>query len=234
MSNCLDEPLTLRRIDGEKVFLQAVSATPRSIANFVGCMDLFGGPPRLFDEVAPDHFCWVEEAFLLTSCPGAPLAGEFRLKGFPAGATLEFVHRNFVRCGESLLEDLVRHESRHGPTQKAKHRLVNNLAFIFDSFAAPENEEGRPVLRTEFVASALTVVGIQNANPEKLRHKSTSRLARELPEPFTPEMARRRTRLYKRIVTAAEAKGQSVEAFLTEKPTCYSEYRNAGPKVKKS
>jgi hypothetical protein len=47
-------------------------------------------------------------------------------------------------------------------------------------------------------------------------------------------MARRRARLYKRIVTAAEAKGQSVEAFLAENPTYYEEYRKAGPKVKKS
>ena len=175
---------------------------------------------------------WVEEAQILASCPDG-LAWEFHLDGFPENAKGKFVKRNWIAFAEVVRARLQK-ESRHGPTRKANHRLINNLAFIFDAYSEPEHEEDYQTLRTEFVAIALTAVGIHKANPEKLRHKSASRLARELPEPFTLAMARRRGRLYKRIVTAAEAKGQSVVAFLAENPTYYDDYRKAAPKVKKS
>jgi hypothetical protein len=176
---------------------------------------------------------WIEEAEALTFW-GGPLAWEFQLEKFPKTADEDFFEKEWVKFAEAILVKLCVKESRHGPTQKAKHRLINYLAFIFDAYADSEHDEDREKLRAEFVATALTAVGIQKANPEKLRLKSASRLARELPEPFTPAIARRRARLYKRIVTAAEAKGQSVEAFLTENPTYYAEYNEAGPQVKKS
>jgi hypothetical protein len=176
---------------------------------------------------------WIEEAEALT-CWGGPLAWEFQLEKFPKTADEDFFEKEWVKFADAILVKLCVKESRHGPTQKAKHRLINNLAFIFDAYSEPEHEEDCSTLRTEFVATALTAVGIQKADPEKLLHKSASRLTRELPEPFTPAMARRRARLYKRIVTAAEAKGQSVEAFLTENRTYYAEYRKAGPQIKKS
>jgi predicted RNase H-like HicB family nuclease len=47
-------------------------------------------------------------------------------------------------------------------------------------------------------------------------------------------MVRRRATLYKKILHQAEARGQSLEVFLTNNPSLYAEYCEAGPKVKKS
>jgi hypothetical protein len=182
-------------------------------------------------EDPPDY--WIEPAEALTVGAG-PLAWEFQREKFPATADDEFFKSEWPKYAEAVLAKLCVKESRHGPTQKAKHRLINNLAFTFDACADAEREEDRERLRTEFVATALTAVGIQKGNPEKLRHKSASRLARELPEPFTPAMASRRAKLYRGILKKAEAKGQSLETFLTENPSYYGEYRNAGPRVKMS
>jgi hypothetical protein len=183
-------------------------------------------------EDPPDF--WIEAAEGLTSWAG-PLAWEFHLEGFPRDADEDFFEKEWVKFVEAVLLKLSGKESRHGSTQKAKHRLRNELAWIFDRYNEAEHEDGRQVLKADFVDTASTAVGFPKSDPKKLERRSTSRLARELPESFTPAMARRGARLYKGIVAAAEAKGQSLEVFLTENPTYYDEYRKAaGLRVKKS
>ena len=179
----------------------------------------------------PSEF-WIEAAEALTLGAG-PLAWEFHFEKFPRDAEEEFFEKEWVKFAERVLVKLCEEESRHGSTQKAKHWLWNELAWIFDRYNEA-HEDGRQVLRADFVNTASTAVGLPKSDPKKLEHLSSSRLARELPEPFTLAMARRRARLYKQIVTAAEAKGQSIEAFLTENPSYYEKYRQTDPRVKKS
>jgi hypothetical protein len=173
---------------------------------------------------------WIDVAVAVTWQPNF-LGWEFKLQKVPeimGDEREEFVKtKEWLNIAEIVLARLREEESRHGPSQKAKHRLVNNLASIFDTYAEPQLKEDRETLRAEFVNNALTAVGIEKVDPKKLRHKSTSRLVRELPESFTPAMAARGRRLYKKITRAATAKGQSLEVFLTENPDLYVAYRDA-------
>jgi hypothetical protein len=181
-------------------------------------------------EDPPDS--WIEEAEALTFWVG-PLAWEFQREKWPATADEEFFEKEWPKFAEAVLAKLSEKESRRGPTQKAKHRTANELAFIFDAFAEPEHENDSQRLRADFVTTALEAVGVRKPVLEKLRYKSTSRLARELPEPST--RAARGQRLYKKIIRAATAKGQSLEVFLTENPRMYVAYCDAvAEKVKKS
>jgi len=167
----------------KKVFVPAESAAPRLPLKFIGCINLFKTPPTPFDEVERNHCCWVEEAYLLACWPSGPLAWEFRIKGFPEDASLEFIRQNFIAFSELVRKDLVMQESRHGPTEKAKKRLIAELSHIFDFYASVRDEADRQVLKAEFVSVALSGVGFRRANPKKLRDRSTSRLIRQLPTP---------------------------------------------------
>ena len=180
----------------------------------------------------PSEF-WIEAAEALTLGAG-PLAWEFHFEKFPRDAEEEFFEKEWVKFAERVLVKLCEEESRHGSTQKAKHWLWNELAWIYDRYNEAEHEDGRQVLRADFVNTASTAVGLPKSDPKKLEHLSRSRLARELPEPYTPTMARRDARVYKLIQSAAEAKGQSVEFFLNENPNYYDKYRKTGPRVRKS
>jgi hypothetical protein len=109
----------------------------------------------------PDE--WVEAAEALTF---GPLAWEFQCEEWPAPEDPElfekeaFFEKGWVKFAEVVLTILGQKESRHGSTQKAKHRLANELAFIFDAYAKPEHETDRERLRILFVATALTAVGV--------------------------------------------------------------------------
>ena len=176
---------------------------------------------------------WIEAAEALTF--SGPLAWEFQHENWPATADQEFFESEWPRVAEVVLEKLCAKESRRGFTQKAKYRLRNELAFIFDAYAESEHQNGLQILRADFVDTALTAMGFPKSDPKKLEHgSSTSRLVRELPEQFTLKMVSRRARLHKTITRAAETKGQSVEVFLSENPNFYEQYREAAPKVKKS
>jgi hypothetical protein len=176
---------------------------------------------------------WIEAAEALTLGAG-PLAWEFHLEKFPRDADEEFFEKEWVKFAERVLMKLCEEESRHGSTRKAKHWLCNELAWIYDRYNAAEHEDGRQVLRADFVDTALMAVGFPKSDPKKLEHLSSSRLARELPDPSTRAMARRQARLYKKIMQQAEAKGQSIDVFFKENPSLYAKYRDAVPRVKKS
>jgi hypothetical protein len=176
-----DEKVIRNKI--KKRFVPAESAAPKLPLNLVRCMDLFMKPETPFDEVERNHFCWVEEAYLLVCWPAGPLAWEFHLKGFPEDASFEFVHQNFIRFAESVQKDLTRSESRHGPTHKAKKRLIVELSHIFDVYACVRDERDRRILKGEFVSVAMSSVGFPTVDPKKLRDRSASRLVRQLPKP---------------------------------------------------